>query len=437
MLPLNMFNPPVGILGDQEEAVRQQMQTQGLLGLAAGLFQAGTPSRTPVNLGSSALQGLMAGQQLAQGTFDQTLKSMLLKQQMDEARRKQAVAAQLRELAPKLITERREPSPVTGAFDAGQGLDVMQGGEGMVPQPRVTGYGINTSVLPALAALGPEGMEYAKNLAEFQRSMAPKTSVQSVFDDKGREVKVRYNEDTGEFTPIGGAKAEPFIQVDRGNVIELMRPSGEVIGTLPKGVAPTAPSYAMTDYGVLNTRTGQVFQPKDDKGNPIVFDQSAKATEGERLSSGFFMRMADATKTIQSPLMGADGKPVVRNGKTVTIEEVASRPELFAEIVGAIVPNWMGGRALQNFATSPARQQYEQAQANWVTANLRKESGAVIGPEEMQKEIEKWFPQVGDKPERIEQKRKARMVAEESMRRNAGRALSVVPSQTRNVTVDY
>jgi hypothetical protein len=85
---LNMFQPPAGILGDQEEQVRKQMQMQGLLGLAAGLFQAGTPSRTPQSLGGSALQGLMAGQQMAQGTFDQTLKAMQMRQQMEESRQK-------------------------------------------------------------------------------------------------------------------------------------------------------------------------------------------------------------------------------------------------------------------------------------------------------------------------------------------------------------
>ncbi len=195
----------------------------------------------------------------------------------------------------------------------------------------------------------------------------------------------------------------------------------------------------MTDTGlVLNTRTGQVAAPTDAQGNPVVIDQSAKATEGERLSSGFYMRMADASNTIKQPILGQDGKPVKDNrGRTITIEDAGSKPEAFAEIVGGIIPNWMGGRAAQNFATSTARQQYEQAQENWVTANLRKESGAVITPEEMSAEIRKWFPQVGDSNEKVEQKRKARLVAEESMRRNAGRALVVQQPQQRNVTVNY
>lgn len=190
----------------------------------------------------------------------------------------------------------------------------------------------------------------------------------------------------------------------------------------------------MTDYGVLNTKTGQVFQPTDAQGKPIVIDQSAKATEGERLSSGFYMRMADATSTFKQKITGADGKPIIKDGKEVTIEDIASRPELVPEFVGAVLPRWMGGQALQQTLTSAVREQYEQAQENWITANLRKESGAVIGPEEMQKEIRKWFPVVGNSPQVIEQKRNARMVAEESMRRNAGRALT---TQQRNITVDY
>jgi hypothetical protein len=85
---LNLFAPPAGLLGDQEEQVRQQMQQQGLLGLAAGLFEAGAPSRQRQSLGGSAIRGLMAGQQAAQGTFDQTLKAMTLRQQMEEASQK-------------------------------------------------------------------------------------------------------------------------------------------------------------------------------------------------------------------------------------------------------------------------------------------------------------------------------------------------------------
>lgn len=419
---LNITNPYAGLLSSEEEKqLGQQAQTAGLLNLASALFAAGGPSPVRQGLGTAFAQGLPAYTQGVQGTYEQGVNAMLLREKIQEMRRKQAEEEAIRKFLPQIY---QAPTPTT------QEAIVSEQGTDYLTRPGTPG-GINYDALRQLMLVSPER---GAKIAEGLKSLQPKTSVQSIFNEKGQEVKVRYNEETGEYSPIGGAKAEPFVQVDRGNVIELRRPSGEVVGTVQKGAAPTAPSYTMTDYGVLNTKTGQVFQPTDAQGKPIVIDQSAKATEGERLSSGFYMRMADATSTFKQKITGADGKPVVKDGKEVTIEDIASRPELVPEFVGAVLPRWMGGQALQQKLTSAVREQYEQAQENWITANLRKESGAVIGPEEMQKEIRKWFPVVGNSPEVIEQKRKARMVAEESMRRNAGRALT---TQQRNITVDW
>ena len=61
-------------------------------------------------------------------------------------------------------------------------------------------------------------------------------------------------------------------------------------------------------------------------------------------------------------------------------------------------------------------QNAKQAMENWVTANLRKESGAAIPPEEVAREYKKWFPSIGDKPSTIRQKAQARKIAEDNMR---------------------
>lgn len=381
----NMFAPPKGLLGDEEEAIRQQMQMQGLLGLASGLFQAGTPSTQRQTLGGSALKGFMTGKQMAQETFQNALQAQALRQQMEDDKRKRA-----QEVAQR---------------------QALEGFVQTLPETERQRF-----------------LAFPTQAAEAMFRPA-KQSVQTIYTPEGQETKVLFNESTGQFTPIGGTKAESLIQMDLGNVIELRRPSGEVVGSFPKGPSPSAPSFAITETGhVLNTRTGQVVPATDAKGNPIIIDQSSKASEGERLSSGFYMRMADASNIFSQTLKGADGNPLLKDGNPVRLEDVASKPEVFAEIIGGIIPDWMGGQAAQNFATSPLRQQYQQAQENWVTANLRKESGAVIGPEEMKKEIRKWFPQVNDSPQVIEQKRKSRQVAEESMRKNAGRALTVSPT---------
>ena len=61
-----------------------------------------------------------------------------------------------------------------------------------------------------------------------------------------------------------------------------------------------------------------------------------------------------------------------------------------------------------NYMQDPQYQQYMQAAQDWVRAKLRKESGAVIGPQEMAHEIATYFPQPGDDPKVIADKRAAR-----------------------------
>jgi hypothetical protein len=78
------------------------------------------------------------------------------------------------------------------------------------------------------------------------------------------------------------------------------------------------------------------------------------------------------------------------------------------------------GSNATNFMATPKGQQYMQAASNWVSANLRKESGAAIPKDEMAQEIKKYFPQPGDKPDTKAQKAQARRVAEEGMLVQAG-----------------
>ena len=79
--------------------------------------------------------------------------------------------------------------------------------------------------------------------------------------------------------------------------------------------------------------------------------------------------------------------------------------------------NWLekSRAAIGNFAASPEYQQYKQAQEDWVRAKLRKESGAVIGEEEMANEIKTYFPQFGDSDEVLAQKDRARKIAEDAL----------------------
>ena len=92
------------------------------------------------------------------------------------------------------------------------------------------------------------------------------------------------------------------------------------------------------------------------------------------------------------------------------------------------------GSYLQNVGSSTQQQLYRQAQENWVRANLRKESGAVIGADEMNAEIKTYFPQPGDKPENISQKQLARQVTQDAMKTAAG--TSYVPFDMKKYKKD-
>jgi len=67
-------------------------------------------------------------------------------------------------------------------------------------------------------------------------------------------------------------------------------------------------------------------------------------------------------------------------------------------------------------------QQQEQAEKNFINAILRRESGAVISPSEFKEGREQYFPQPGDKPDVLIQKKANRQTVEDSTIREAGSA---------------
>lgn len=130
-----------------------------------------------------------------------------------------------------------------------------------------------------------------------------------------------------------------------------------------------------------------------------------KPTDTERVAAGYASRMQSAEK-IMSPIEQTSGKPGVRE----SILTGFGRP---GEALANALPEISGGR-------SADRQSYRQAQEDWVRAKLRKESGAVIADQEMDREIRTYFPQIGDTPQVIKQKASSRKVAVDAMRTGAG-----------------
>jgi len=131
---------------------------------------------------------------------------------------------------------------------------------------------------------------------------------------------------------------------------------------------------------------------------PVDPDGPGKFSEAQSSSAGYANRMTKAGATMREMIgKGFDPASALQHG-------------------AAALPG------IGNYLVSTDHQLYGQAQEDWVRAKLRKESGAVIGDEEMVREIRTYFPRPGDSPEVIAQKERSRETALNSMVGQSGQA---------------
>lgn len=83
----------------------------------------------------------------------------------------------------------------------------------------------------------------------------------------------------------------------------------------------------------------------------------------------------------------------------------------------------------ENFATSPNRQKFQQAERDLINAILRKESGAVISESEFANARRQYIPQPGDSDAVLKQKAQNRLTALHGFYRAAGPGYRVPQSQ--------
>jgi hypothetical protein len=354
---------PTGILSEADESkLRNQALFQGLLGTAA------TYLATPKNLGAGSPlpyigKAFLGGMNASQDVVDRALLAQYRKQ---------------------LATARDDNLyNVDGAL-------VNRAGQ-VVYQSPTKEKERKTAVV--------DGVLVDANTGEkiYESTKQPKLNT-DIIDVGGKKILI--NKDTGEpiqeYKITGGGLGLKDIYGE---------PQKDASGKLV--YIPKIPGYPVRDM------SGNIIQ-----GDVQLAEKDVKPpTEEQSKARTFYKRMEGATKVFNKPALDAKGKPILdANGNPLTVEQVAGKPEIGAEIAGALPI--VGGVAKRS-AESPNRQLYRQAQENWVTANLRKESGAVIGAEEMQQEIKKYFPQLGEGPEVIAQKAEARRIAEEGMKLNA------------------
>lgn len=164
------------------------------------------------------------------------------------------------------------------------------------------------------------------------------------------------------------------------------------ISTVP---TPAKPTTSMQEYDFARSQgyqgTFQQYETDMKKAGATNIDFN----QNQGVAAGYADRMAAANAILDDPKI------------------VAAQTDL-GEQTKSGVP------VLGNFLTSTERKMAEQAQRDFINAILRRESGAVISPSEFESAKQQYFPQPGDPPELVEQKRQNRIIAIQGVQRSAG-----------------
>jgi hypothetical protein len=214
-------------------------------------------------------------------------------------------------------------------------------------------------------------------------------------------------------------KANPGFELkeaEDGSIVGVNKRTLQAFPVTVGGAAPTAaPTAPMAGVGMLGARaTAPEVAPT--VGTPLRGKGTA-LTETQSNATAFGMRMKEANSILTSLEQTGVKNTGLISGVTGSIVGVVpligDKLTGMTESVFNVLPQIMGG-------LSPEQQQVAQARLNFITANLRKESGATLLPSEFITEEKKYFPKPGDDATVIAQKQKARNLALKAMEIQAG-----------------
>ena len=444
---------------------REQLGLQSTLSAAAALLQAGGRGPQRIGLGQAIGSALQAGQGAYEKGTTNAFQQLLLGEKLKEAKRAQdlqgKVAGILTGPAPTALSPEMQalaaPGMQVGPTVARADLAAS------IPQPSAgeVKAGQYQQIADIYAAQGKS--EDAKRFQEMAEKLNPRAEVVGqpfeVTDTTGKPILVQQYKDGSTKTMAGfGPKRDVVLQNLNNQVVAIDKSKLTGKETFAMGMSPSEAANLQVARGNLAVAQGGLglrqaefnrggYQLKEGPdglsyvptapGGPTIpvmtaagtpFEGAgAKPTEDQSKSAGFAYRMKQSTNIFNQPVLDKSGQPIIdpKTDKPVTLEQAYGKPGTYQAIMRAI-PSAGLTTGLANVSEDVGRQQYRQAQENWVTANLRPESGAVIGVDEMEKEITKYFPQTNDAPKTIEQKARARRDTELAMTVRAGPAYKQV-----------
>lgn len=268
------------------------------------------------------------------------------------------------------------------------------------------------------------GMQH-RNAMERQNSK-PTDSFETVQNPYGRGGVGQKNTTTGEIVNYQKPK-------EAGGPFDGTSMDAQALNILLQG-DPSSPQYqaAYAHYG----RPKVTFDPQSGQQVTVTPDMSPFRPPA---SASPQAQPQVSAQPSSAPAPAASGQP------GVSVAPVASAPARFSDSQGkaagfadrmtsanSILNNlenkgteWWDRFASEelpfgNYLVDDEFQKFDQARRDFINAQLRRESGAVISPEEFANAERQYFPVPGDSADVIDQKRKARQIALEGMRRDAG-----------------
>lgn len=174
-------------------------------------------------------------------------------------------------------------------------------------------------------------------------------------------------------------------------------PPPGVLGTIPGRVDPyKARDQELQEEAAARAREDQAFQREKFEREMAKADKpkEVKPTGEAKSAAGFYARALNAHQ-----LYGAGVEP--------------------RGVIGQMAAD-MAPRSVVNKLSSPERREAQNFADEFIRAKLRKESGAVIAADEMQREYEVYFPMPGDGPDDLARKTMLREQAIEGLKVQAG-----------------
>ncbi|MFV1627941.1 hypothetical protein [Phaeobacter sp. JH203A] len=262
-------------------------------------------------------------------------------------------------------------------------------------------------------AMGREAEAYAASLGAQERAAEAARVEQGIA--QGMQFYQR-GDLNGLNQLLGTVGEEPLQSLDEFPTVAAMY--GDVLDKLKSVQELNAPPKPADEYGRYAAEERAAGR------QPLDRIQYAQAKKGQ----GFSVTTADGT-TVQygggqsggdMPKMNVDqgkntGFLIRMNDAGRTLDQLENQGLEFLQQNTDAIPLGLG-----NYMRTEEFQQFDQARRDFINALLRRESGAVISPQEFENAEIQYFPIPGDSPQVIEQKRRNRANAIAGIRAGSG-----------------